>query len=92
MAEEIHWLSEAEQRMWHGYPDSTRLLFRELDRQLVADRGIAFADFGPAKLKSASGGHAATVRRGIFDLLSPRDVASFAHACAQIRTNLLESS
>lgn len=70
MAEEIHWLREAEQRMWRGYPDSTRLLFREFDRQLVADRGIAFADFGPAKF----------------------DVASFAHACAQIRTNLLESS
>jgi len=45
VAEEVRWLSDAEQRMWRAYLDSTRLLLRELEVQLVADGGISFADF-----------------------------------------------
>ncbi|KLO27726.1 MarR family transcriptional regulator [Mycolicibacter heraklionensis] len=140
--------------MWRGYLDSTRLLLRELEVQLVADGGITFADFevlvllsearqrrlrmgelteaavttrsgttgavsrlaragwlrrvgcdedkrgwfaeltdsGLAKLESVSGGHVATLRRNLFDLLSARDVDLFAHAYAQIRDNLSESA
>lgn len=44
--EEVRWLSESEQRMWRGYLDTTRLLLRALDRQLAADAGISFSDFG----------------------------------------------
>ena len=43
--EEVRWLSEAEQKMWRGYLDSTRLLLRALDRQLAAESGISLADF-----------------------------------------------
>ncbi len=39
------WLDDDEQRMWRAYLDSTRLLFRTLDRQLVRDSGISFADY-----------------------------------------------
>jgi DNA-binding MarR family transcriptional regulator len=49
-------------------------------------------DAGAAKLGSASFGHAAAVRRHVFNLLSPRDVELFAHAYTQIRDNLLENS
>lgn len=45
MTDENRWLSDAEQRMWRAYLDSTRLLLRELEVQLVADGGITFADF-----------------------------------------------
>ncbi|NLG56549.1 MAG: MarR family transcriptional regulator [Rhodococcus sp.] len=31
--------------MWRAYLDSTRLLFRALDRQLVRDSGISLADY-----------------------------------------------
>ncbi|MGV0634374.1 MarR family transcriptional regulator [Mycolicibacillus trivialis] len=39
------WLSDTEQRMWRGYLDSTRLLFRALDRQLIEDNDVTFADY-----------------------------------------------
>jgi len=42
---EVRWLSEPEQRMWRGYLDSTRLLLRELEVQLLADGGLTYADF-----------------------------------------------
>lgn len=42
---EVRWLDDAEQLMWRGYLDSTRLLFRSLDRQLVRDAGISLADY-----------------------------------------------
>ncbi len=45
MTDENRWLSDAEQRMWRAYLDSTRLLLRELEVQLLADGGITFADF-----------------------------------------------
>ena len=47
---------------------------------------------GLEKVRSAAPGHVATVRRNLFDLLSPRDVELFAHAYAQIRAHLLEDS
>jgi len=42
---QTQWLSDQEQRMWRGYLDSTRLLLRALDRQLIADAGINLSDF-----------------------------------------------
>ncbi|WP_067968726.1 MarR family winged helix-turn-helix transcriptional regulator [Mycolicibacter icosiumassiliensis] len=42
---ETGWLNEEEQRMWRGYLDSTRLLLRSLDRQLVSDSGLSLSDF-----------------------------------------------
>lgn len=63
-----------------GCEEDKRGLFAEL------------TDAGLAKLESVSGGYAGTLRRNLFDLLSARDVDLFAHAYAQIRANLLESS
>ncbi|WP_409429530.1 MarR family winged helix-turn-helix transcriptional regulator [Mycobacterium sp. SMC-11] len=59
------------------------------------DRRGWFAELteaGQAKLESVTGGHVAALRRNLFDLLSPRDVDLFAHAYAQVRANLSESS
>ena len=42
---QTQWLNAAEQQMWHGYLDSTRLLLRTLDRQLTAESGINLTDF-----------------------------------------------
>jgi DNA-binding MarR family transcriptional regulator len=42
---EVRWLNDAEQAMWRGYLESSRLLFRSLDRQLVRDAGISLADY-----------------------------------------------
>ena len=42
---ETRWLTEEEQQMWRGYLDSTRLLLRSLDRQLVSDSGLSLSDF-----------------------------------------------
>ncbi|MGV0717360.1 MarR family transcriptional regulator [Mycolicibacterium sp. XJ662] len=151
---EVEWLSGAEQQMWRGYLDSTRLLLRALDRQLEVNAAISFADYevlgllseapqrrlrmseiagaavttrsgvtravnrladagwlrrvpcpedkrglfaelteaGFAKLQSAAPGHVATVRRNVFDLLSPRDVRLFTHAYAEIRAHLLDDA
>lgn len=43
--DEVRWLAEAEQRMWRGYLDSTRLLLRALDRQLIAESAITLSDY-----------------------------------------------
>ena len=50
------WLSPEEQLMWRGYLDSTRLLLRNLDRQLTADAGISLADFEILALLSEAPG------------------------------------
>lgn len=42
---ETQWLSDEEQHMWRAYLDSTRLLMRELDRQMSADAGINMPDY-----------------------------------------------
>lgn len=42
---EVRWLNDAEQLMWRGYLENTRLLFRSLDRQLTRDAGISLADY-----------------------------------------------
>ncbi len=39
------WLSDEEQVLWRSYLDVTRMLFRELDKQLLGDAGISFADY-----------------------------------------------
>lgn len=41
----MRWLSPAQQQMWRNYLDSTRLLLRALDRQLVVDADITLADY-----------------------------------------------
>lgn len=41
----VRWLDDTEQALWRGYLESTRLLFRSLDRQLTRDAGISLADF-----------------------------------------------
>ncbi|MGX7729331.1 MarR family winged helix-turn-helix transcriptional regulator [Rhodococcus sp. 2H158] len=51
---DTRWLSDDEQRLWRAYLDATRLLFQELDRQLVRDAGIAFADYEILVLLSES--------------------------------------
>lgn len=42
---EVRWLDDAEQLLWRGYLENTRLLFRSLDRQLARDAGISLADY-----------------------------------------------
>ncbi|MDA4105680.1 MarR family winged helix-turn-helix transcriptional regulator [Mycolicibacterium holsaticum] len=61
-------------------PEDKRGLFAEL------------TEAGFAKLQSAAPGHVATVRRNVFDLLSPRDVRLFTHAYAEIRAHLLDDA
>lgn len=39
------WLSDEEQRLWRSYLDVTRMLFQDLDKQLLRDAGISFTDF-----------------------------------------------
>ena len=46
-------------------------------------------DAGMEKLASASPGHVAEVRRNMFDLLSPRDVAVVGRDFAAMRTHLV---
>lgn len=41
----VRWLDAPEQAMWRAYLESTRLLFRSLDRQLTRDAGISLADY-----------------------------------------------
>ena len=43
---EIRWLDAEEQQAWRAYLDTTRLLLPALDRQLQADAGISFTDYG----------------------------------------------
>lgn len=43
--ESTRWLSDSEQTAWRAYLDSTRLLQRVLDQQLVRDSDISFTDF-----------------------------------------------
>jgi DNA-binding MarR family transcriptional regulator len=43
--ENTNWLSNDEQRLWRSYLDATRLLFQELDKQLVRDADISFTDY-----------------------------------------------
>ncbi|MFF0817683.1 MarR family winged helix-turn-helix transcriptional regulator [Rhodococcus sp. NPDC003318] len=47
-------------------------------------------DDGAAKLAASSPGHVTAVREHMFDLLSPRDVATFTHTFGQMRTQMLE--
>jgi DNA-binding MarR family transcriptional regulator len=42
---EPHWLDEPEQQAWRAYIDSTRTVFKALDRQLIAEAGITFTDY-----------------------------------------------
>ncbi|MDI9917742.1 MarR family transcriptional regulator [Rhodococcus sp. IEGM 1379] len=49
-------------------------------------------DAGAAKLAAASPGHVGEVRKNMFDLLSPRDVAVFGRAYQEMRTHMLERS
>lgn len=42
---EAKWLGDDEQRLWRAYLDATRLLFQNLDKQLLRDSDISFADF-----------------------------------------------
>lgn len=148
----VRWLNTEEQQMWRAFLDTTRLLNRTLDRQLMADSGISLTDYeilvrlseGPGrqlrmsdladamtttrggvtravtrladagwvcraecsedrrgtlaaltdagleKLTSASPGHVEAVRRYMFDLLSPRDVASLTHTYGEMREQLLQ--
>lgn len=46
-------------------------------------------DAGADKLAASSPGHVTAVREHMFDLLSPRDVATFAHAFGEMRAHLL---
>jgi DNA-binding MarR family transcriptional regulator len=39
------WLDDEEQALWRSYLDVTRMLFKELDKQLLRDAGISSADF-----------------------------------------------
>lgn len=39
------WLDPDENELWRAYLDATRLLFRDLDKQLTRDAGIPFADY-----------------------------------------------
>lgn len=39
------WLDPDENELWRAYLDATRLLFRDLDKQLTHDAGIPFADY-----------------------------------------------
>ncbi len=43
--ETVRWLDGHQQTTWRAYLDSTRLLFRALDRQLERDAGISLVDF-----------------------------------------------
>jgi DNA-binding MarR family transcriptional regulator len=43
---ETRWLDAEEQQAWRAYLDTTRLLLPALDRQLQADAGISFTDYG----------------------------------------------
>ena len=59
------------------------------------DKRGAYAELteaGLAKLRQAAPGHVGAVRRYLFDLLSPKDVASFGQAYDRIRTNLLDEA
>lgn len=47
-------------------------------------------DAGAEKLAAASPGHVETVRRNMFDLLSPRDVTSLSHAYSEMHSQLLQ--
>jgi flagellar motor switch protein FliG len=49
-------------------------------------------DAGADKLAAASPGHVAEVRRNMFDLLSPRDVAILGHDYSEMRTHMLENT
>lgn len=42
---EVPWLNATEQTMWRSYLESTRLLFRSLDHQLVRDADISLSDY-----------------------------------------------
>jgi DNA-binding MarR family transcriptional regulator len=42
---DVRWLDAAEQQAWRAYLDATRLLLRDLDRQLEADAGISLTDY-----------------------------------------------
>ncbi|MGB3895529.1 MAG: MarR family transcriptional regulator [Mycolicibacter sinensis] len=53
---ETQWLSPEEHRMWRGYLDSTRLLLRALDRQLVTDARLNLSDFEILALLSEAPG------------------------------------
>lgn len=43
--EPTKWLAHDEHRLWRSYLDATRMLFQSLDKQLVRDSGISFADY-----------------------------------------------
>jgi len=43
---EVQWLDPEEQQAWRAYLETTRLLIPALDRQLQADAGISFTDYG----------------------------------------------
>lgn len=65
----VHWLDDAEQAMWRAYLESTRLLQRSLDRQLVRDADISAADYQILVLLSEAPGRRARMHE-IADAMS----------------------
>ncbi|MFC9356380.1 MarR family winged helix-turn-helix transcriptional regulator [Rhodococcus sp. NPDC057014] len=63
-----------------------RLECKDDKRGMLAE----LTDAGAEKLAAASPGHVAEVRRDMFDLLSPRDVAILGHDFSEMRAHLLE--
>jgi DNA-binding MarR family transcriptional regulator len=42
---EVPWLTPTEQEAWRAYLEGSRLLIQALDRQLVTDAGLSFAEY-----------------------------------------------
>lgn len=64
-----------------------RLECKDDKRGMLAE----LTDAGAEKLAAASPGHVAEVRRNMFDLLSPRDVAILGHDFGEMRAHLQEN-
>lgn len=43
--EDPQWLDQEEQAAWRSYLDGTRMLFQELERELVADADLSMTDY-----------------------------------------------
>ncbi|MGN5239993.1 MULTISPECIES: MarR family transcriptional regulator [unclassified Rhodococcus (in: high G+C Gram-positive bacteria)] len=60
--EPTKWLAHDEHRLWRSYLDATRMLFQSLDKQLVRDSGISFADYEILVLLSEAEDHRLRMR------------------------------